>query len=488
MDKILKRTIPPLDKLQQLSYWQLSKCVDHSCSTGVATLLTAVLLISSTERSLSFAEEISPISITATTVPGVTLSLDADIRAIDFTVDEQESLHLGWILNPTRSRLAQEKIFYARGDRGGASWSQPQKLADNCPKFVRVLVTTDGVHVLCGNKLRHFFSSDGGNSWRELAPLLSDTEGYALVSDVISVNDGLIAAYLGRSIVTSESTKKEIGLYITKWSSNKLTTPLRIASLVGNSPIALRLAANEDHLHLLCTISDERQIKEKNYTRFESSVQLFYLQSQNIGITWSSPVEISLNESQGVTVKPSGIQTIGETIELLPLGQELFAFYHNIDLYMTYTADGSTWSPPVNITSYQPSWLAAAFYSRSVSAAAVNGHGRLVWIDSRYRKSDRQWWKPLGGWPWSDAPDWANNDIFTLPLSDIVAIVKGGQQLRHVITPQRLTPPLSYADQVQLRASHTRLFMVWSGRRKVGKQFDTFEQPAELFYTVLPLP
>jgi hypothetical protein len=422
------------------------------------------------------------------TIPGVALKPDADIRAIDFTVDEQESLHLVWIVNQSSSGSAKEQVFYTRGDKGGASWSQPLELTDACQQFVRILVMPDGVHIFCGNKLRHFLSRDRGNSWKELASLLSDAGGYAAAFDAVGIDSSLVVTYFGHSFDPAGGISKVLDLSVIRGTGDNFGAPVRIASFSGDSFAPLKLVANGKHLHLLCAVNSEQQIKEKNYTQFESSAQLFYLQSKDSGITWSSPIEASRWTTQGGTLIPGSIQHIGGNIELLPLEQEWFAFYHETYLYMTHTVDGSTWFPAVNITPYEPSSLAAAFYSRSVSTAAINGRGRLAWIDSRYRKSDRRWWKPLGGWPWSDAPDWANNDIFTIPLSDIVAIVRGDQQTQHTIIPQRLTQPLSYADQVQLRASRTRIFAIWSGRRKVGKQIDTFEQPAELFYTVLPLP
>jgi hypothetical protein len=118
---------------------------------------------------------------------------------------------------------------------------------------------------------------------------------------------------------------------------------------------------------------------------------------------------------------------------------------------------------------------------------AIGDRGRLVWIDTRFRKSDRHWWNPLGGVPWSDDPDWKNNDVLTIAVSDIVALSVSPVKANALIAPSRLTEQLSYANSARVRASRTRLFALWSGRSKVGKRLDTFGQKPRMFYTTLPL-
>ena len=118
---------------------------------------------------------------------------------------------------------------------------------------------------------------------------------------------------------------------------------------------------------------------------------------------------------------------------------------------------------------------------------AVGSRGRLVWIDTRFRKTDRHWWNPLGGVPWSDEPDWKNNDVLSVAVSDVFALSAGRIQPKAGTAPARLTEELSYASCARVRASKTRLFVLWSGRTKVGKRLDTYAQRPRLFYTTLPL-
>ena len=438
-------------------------------------------------------EEIPQMAVQVSEVPKLELDVAGDIPATDFAVDEKESLHVVWravFSNSESASLNSDKILYARGDGGGATWSQPITVGDNrlSDNIVRILMGRDGLHILFGRKLRHFVSSDVGISWRELAPLIPNEESRADVFYAVVVDDSLIVTYLFHPRpayeVDKRTPKDDQKLYVARWRPTETSAPILIDSFPGslNGPPPPRIVAEGNRLHLMCGMNAER--RKGMAVGIEG--KLFYLRSDDGGITWSAPVEASVGARKGATSSGGGdMQTLG-SIELLPAPGRLYAFYHDTLLFMTYTTDGTNWSPAVEIGYKGPQGTLATYHSDSVSVAAAGSQGRLAWVDTRFRKTDRDR-NLLGGVPWSDDPDWKNNDILSIPVSDFLALTTSGAQVKAQSVPDRLTEQLSYANTVRVRASKTRFFILWSGRSKVGKQMDTFGRKPRLFYTTLPL-
>jgi hypothetical protein len=113
----------------------------------------------------------------------------------------------------------------------------------------------------------------------------------------------------------------------------------------------------------------------------------------------------------------------------------------------------------------------------SISAAARGAAGQVVWIDTRYGRSDL--WMGLLLHPNS----WANSDVFALPLAQVVQRGPAAARMR----PVRLTKDLSNATMVRAHAGEKRLYVVWAGRSKVGREVTSAGKPPEIFYTTLPL-
>lgn len=439
-------------------------------------------------------KDIVDMAIQVSQVPGVDLDVAAEIPAMDFAVDNKESLHVVWaetFSSNERPSLNNNKIVYIRGDAGGTTWAPPISLTNSgvADNGLRILIGPDLLHVLFGKKLRHFVSGDWGQSWRELAPLISNDEMRADVFDAAIDDESLVVSYLIHPQpdydVNKRSSKDDQKLYVVRWTPAGVTPPSLIAifpSSIFGPPMA-RLAVEGSRLHLMCGLNTER----REGSAVGVSGKLFYLRSEDRGVTWSLPVEASLGASKGETSsRKAELQSLG-SIELLPTQAGLYAFYRETLLFMTHSLDGSDWSPAIKISPQQSSVISASLASNSASSTVACDRGRLVWIDAHFRRTDRRWWNPLGGVPWSDDnPDWVNNDILTIPLSDLSESANKAQvKLNRDAT--RLTEPLSYARVVRARASRSRFFILWSGRRKVGKRLDTFGQKPELFYTALPL-
>jgi len=119
----------------------------------------------------------------------------------------------------------------------------------------------------------------------------------------------------------------------------------------------------------------------------------------------------------------------------------------------------------------------------SINAATRGGKGQLVWIDARYQRSDQTLFNPLAWIPWVSQPDWENNDVLAASFSEVIR----DRKIATTLEPTRLTKDLSYAEFVRARAMRDRVYVVWSGRSKVGKEITSANQTPEIFYAVLPL-
>jgi hypothetical protein len=143
---------------------------------------------------------------------------------------------------------------------------------------------------------------------------------------------------------------------------------------------------------------------------------------------------------------------------------------------------GGAWSSSYWVA--QPKDAPLSNYNRvsSINAATHGDKGQLVWIDTRYQRTDQALLNPLASIPWVSDPDWENNDVLAAPFSEVIR----DSAIADTLQPMRLTKDLSYAEFVCARAEKDRVYVVWSGRSKVGKDITSANQPPEIFYTTLP--
>ena len=126
----------------------------------------------------------------------------------------------------------------------------------------------------------------------------------------------------------------------------------------------------------------------------------------------------------------------------------------------------------------------------SINAATRGGKGQLVWIDARYQRTDQTLLNPFASIPWVSDPGWENNDVLAASFSEVIrdsTIVTRDNTVAAAPQPTRLTNDLSYAEFVRARAMGNRVYVVWSGRSRVGKEIESANRSPEIFYTTLPL-
>ena len=187
------------------------------------------------------------------------------------------------------------------------------------------------------------------------------------------------------------------------------------------------------------------------------------LSSSRDGVTWSEPTSIG--------DAPTSISDL----EAVLFKGKFFVFYDPAVLNCI-TGDGRHWASSTPVASYCSSqgWAQMS----SVSAAVSQGIDRVVWIDTRFTRSD-DGDNFLSRNPWSGDPTWSNNDVLSLPLRSL-----GGGSSEKAL-PVRLTPDLAYARSVRAKATPQGLYVMWIGRAKVGKALDSFHEPPMLFLVVL---
>jgi hypothetical protein len=119
----------------------------------------------------------------------------------------------------------------------------------------------------------------------------------------------------------------------------------------------------------------------------------------------------------------------------------------------------------------------------SIEPATRGDSGQVIWIDTRFGRTDRSPLNPLGGVPWSDSPDWPNNDVFALPLRAILHAGTGAEKL----TPVRLTNDLSLTRCVRAHATADAVYVVWAGWTKIDRAGSYRAAPMSIHYARLPL-
>ena len=408
-------------------------------------------------------------------IPGIDLRPQDDIDAADLAVTAEGAegdLHAVWraVIRKPDGTTPGYPVLYARGERGGQAWSRPVEI-DALGEPPRIALASGTVHVLFGPKLRHFTrgAREDRETFRELAPLVPAGRTRALAFDVSSTGGGLLAAYL-LEIPAAGAAPGSLELHVAAIGSADRTVARFPSSFLQQA--APRLIAAGGRLHLLCAVNLEEGSEPGENEPFG---KLLAFSSGDGGATWTQPAEVAHGRLAEGRTRPPVIQAV----DLVSHQGTLFAFYSAFGLWASRSADGRAWSAPTAVAAYETSLSRGSTESASVAAVSGPNGAVLSWIDTRFRKSDRRWWNPLGGVPWSDDdPFWANNDVFALTLNEIGKALAG-----HPVPPRRLTPPQSFARSLRAATLDGRTVLLWAGRLDVGKRLEASRRPPALFYT-----
>ncbi len=448
---------------------------------GCLLLLGAALSSCGDIRGVTYSARTGPPARPGTTqLPSLGLGVDAHIENVDFAVEGDSALHLVWRVRfgDEYGILANRQIWYRRGDLKNKLWSNPHLLLSGNPEEPRVLsrrqvgepriVSLGGtLHVIVSDSLRHFISSDGGATWEEGAPLLPQNLGIAQSIDVASDSASLYVAYSASDSpedrLVSEPPRS---VWVTRWTEGEKTSTAWLQSIGEKTPWATpKLRLGEDGMDLFYTANELVRLSKTNAN---VTGWLYHSSSRDRAKTWTNP------DSSGYA---GGIFEFEAAIA----GNERSVFLERQGLRRARW-QGGAWSSSDWVAQVKDHPLSGYQRVGSINAATRGGKGQLVWIDARYQRSDRTLFNPLAWIPWVSQPDWENNDVLAASFSEV-----RDRKIATTLEPTRLTKDLSYAEFVRARAVRDRVYVVWSGRNRVGKEIESANQSPEIFYTTLPL-
>ncbi len=391
----------------------------------------------------------APLPATASLAEASGLSPDDEIDGLDLAVATNGDVHLVW-----RERIGAygdpggERVVYRRGHGNPLRWSAPLVVTTGDSGEPRVAVTAQGVHVLAGPGLRHWLLRTGSDAFVDIGNVLSG-RATAAALEVVAIGDRVVIVF-----VASEASDPQ-GIHAVTWSAAAgPTAPVLIAAATGATgsvdtapalhPIDGRLMAVWSENTFTVT-HDERT----RATVHVPSARVRAAWSEDAGFGWGPPTEVT------PTPPTSGVRAVAAAGAA---GAPL-AFFTALGLFGSRWSKGA-WTEPVRIAAYEPGSLAGSAETSEVAAAQCGGHTVVAWVDARLRRSDRRWWNPLGGFPWSDNPDWHNNDLFVAMRMDLDAAA---------IQPIRLTSGASFTGDIAIAPRGNALLVLRAGRAAVRK-------------------
>lgn len=398
-------------------------------------------------------EALPPPDATASLADASGLTASDEIDGLDLSTGSDGDLHLVW-----RERLglygnpAGERIIYRRGHGTPLRWDAPVIVTGSGTGKPQVAVTREGVHVFAGGRLRHWLLPPGGEAFEDLGDLLSGKFG-AAASDAIAAANRVVIVFMASNPINGKH------VFGVGWSAAGTTTPVTIA--IASAPEAMRPGRAEPKLYpldgRLMAIWPERV---STVTYDERTRATGYRSSARVRVAWSEDGGLSWGSATEVTASPPP-QSIG-TVAAAGTVQAPVALFTAYGLFGSRRSSAG-WSTPVRIAAYEPGWLSGSADTSEVAATQCGGHTAVAWVDARHRRSDRRWWKPLGGFPWSDNPDWINNDLFvTTELSQVAGRPAA-------MAPMRLTPEGSFTSQVAVAQRDGELIVLRAGRAQARK-------------------
>jgi hypothetical protein len=427
----------------------------HLHVIGVATLLVGTLA-----GGCGSAQRAGPPQSPSAVVLTEHSKLEAadEIDGLDLAEDASGALHLVW-----RERRGGDaaprggRIVYRRGSGTPLRWTPPVVIAEAAEGRPRVVAGPDGAHVIAGPRLSHWRMPAAGGPIEHLGTLLDGDAHAAGAFDAVMVDGRIVIAF------TRLSRSNGPVLFGMRWSPDGRDAPRPIsAPETGAEP---GRASPELHrigrgLMVLWTdaVAGAEYDETTRVTTLRTLARLSSAWSNDGGRGWSRASNI-------VSVPQSDVDALAATGP----GGSPEVFFAADGLFQSRWT-GAHWSPPTRLADDPAESESGRADVSAVAATLCQDSPVVAWVDARHRRSDRRWWNPLGGFPWSDDPDWDNNDLF----------VRAAGRLH------RLTQPGSYTGAVAIARRDADVVVIHAGRAQVGKSRHDSDAPSRILQSRVP--
>lgn len=399
-----------------------------------------------------------PASIERLEVPGLPATGVIDALAAAVLDDGTELLVAQ--SRPSLTAAVAPLVAVRRRAAGNAAWDPPRPIPGAMGPL-RLVVAGARVHLVAGPELAHWVSPDGGQTWNAAAAGRAFAD-LVVGFDALAEPGGIRIVTVVRTPGGDDGERRALTFLLRDDGADPPEPIGRVGGVTGDivGPVAARLgealgvALGVNALETRTETRDGRPVEiSRNRATVLSSIR------PNDRAEWDAWHAVPLPGGEPPPV--AAVALSGDA------GRWQLACGAG-GLLLAERAEEGAFEPLARLAA---SGADPSGATGQVQLAAAPGIARIFWIDDRYRESDRRPWNPLGGFPWSDDPEWANNDLFML----LRRTPDPGWELR------RLTPQLSRTDRVAVARGGSNLLVAWAGRKEVGKRSDSTGEAPGLF-------
>jgi hypothetical protein len=373
-----------------------------------------------------------------------------DIDNLDAAIDAAGEVHVVWRerSNAYADGPQLERIVYRHGSGTPLRWAPAIVIAQGArgSQRPRIVVAGDGVHIVSGPTLHHWWLAGAGAPPRDLGDMLAVDGPQASAFDLADSGNGLLVLFAAPE-QGGRATLKAIG-----WTSAGPQAPVPVATFQDSRGARPQLLRQGDRWFALWADNALDEYFDPQVAMMAVGLQasLRTASSDDGGASWEAGYGPLKSASEIAAI--SAAQVAGAPV----------AFIASDGLYEIHM-DGRAWTAPKRIAAHEPGFFVDGRETSAVATAQCNGRTAVAWVDARNRHSDRRPWNPLGGFPWGDDPDWDDNDLFV--ATDLPRSVDAAAAL----SPIRLTAGLSMTTGIAIVPRDGTLLVFRSGRARVRK-------------------
>jgi hypothetical protein len=325
------------------------------------------------------------------------------------------------------------------------------------------------LHLFMGSRIQHSTSSDNGKTWSHARSVVSE-DRFAVNWDVLGNSDGVVVALTQTLGTPGRSVRNDsLRLLVQRESSSRSERQVLVGLLppAGLEDHLLKLLQSGDSLYLFCASMERVKFPGMDPSVYRFGTQISMARSGDGGRTWS---RLSI-----IKALPDWDSADGELIEICSVSVQgqLALYYAGVKVrVISLRADGS-WSAPSVVCPPQQGPRDPDSFVTGLAAATLGSRALLVWIDSRFARTDKALGVPL-----LTQPDWPHTDALalSLPISPTSPC-----------SPRRLTQEHSRVGRPRIRTAGDNFYVAWTGFGGVGRRFNPAKATPNLYFAKLPM-